>query len=45
MLESVLLLEFTPLLLEFVSIVFGTIQLIKVGDISPILRKDLWGAH
>ena len=31
--------ESVPLLLEFASIVFGIIQLIKVGDISSILKE------
>ena len=31
--------ESVPLLLKFASIVFGIIQLIKVGDISSILKE------
>ena len=37
------MLESAPLLLEFASIVFGIIQLIKVGDISSILKERSLG--
>ena len=37
------MLESAPLLLEFASIVFGITQLIKVGDISSILKERSLG--